>query len=62
MNENVAPRDQLYMEQSKNIKFDTRSTPNEWMKDVEIVTKLKLLIKTVNRQKGNIGTVVKMNF
>jgi hypothetical protein len=50
------------MEQSKNIKFDTRSIPNEWMKDVEIVTKLKLLIKTVNRQKGNIGTVVKMNF
>ena len=62
VNENVAPYDQLHMKQSKNIKFDIRNIPNEWMKDVEIVTKLKLLIKTVNRQKGNIGTVVKMNF
>jgi hypothetical protein len=47
VNENVAPYDQLHMEQSKNIKFDTRNIPNEWMKDVEIVTKLKQFIQNL---------------
>jgi hypothetical protein len=36
--ENIAPCHQLHMEQSKNIKFDTRNIPNEWLKGVEIVT------------------------
>jgi hypothetical protein len=35
------------MEQSKNIKFDTRNIPNEWMKDVEIVTKLNQFIQNL---------------
>jgi hypothetical protein len=35
------------IEQSKNIKFDTRSIPNEWMKDVEIATKLNQCIQNL---------------
>ena len=63
VNENVAPCDQLHMEQSKNIKFDTRNIPNEWMKDVEIVTKLNQFIQNlelsvINQLNWTISTMI----